>query len=138
VDFSKISLINAMHQQLSYRSARQAVLAQNVANAATPGYGAQDVKPPLTSATQFSVLKPVHMAVTSEKHMQPQGMAGFSSSDMHRANTYERSPTNNNVVIEEEMMRVAENQAEYQKVLNLYRKTIGMFNIALGRGGSAA
>ncbi len=52
-----------------------------------------------------------------------------------RKNTYETSPTGNNVVIEEEMAKIAENQAEYQKVVSLYGKTISMFKNALGSNG---
>ena len=50
----------------------------------------------------------------------------------NRKNTDELNPDGGNVVIEEEMAKAGQNQAEYQKVLNLYGKAISMFKTAIG------
>jgi flagellar basal-body rod protein FlgB len=39
-------------------------------------------------------------------------------------------------VLEEQLVKVAETQMDYQTMTNLYRKHMQMFRIALGRGGS--
>jgi flagellar basal-body rod protein FlgB len=140
MDFGGIPLFSVMKSKLGYISARQSVLAQNVANADTPDYKAKDVKEPdfkhIAQSLSRGTAQKLPIQITNEKHM-----AGSSSSSMmlqaeKRLSTYERNPNGNNVVIEEEMMRVADNQAEYQKVLSLYRKTVEMFRTVIGRTGA--
>ncbi len=126
-----IPLFEAMQQKMQYHSSRQAVLAQNVANADTPGYMAKDMDAPNFGAMLGTGMI---MATTNAKHMQP-GMNGSSGSGRiaDRKNTYELNPIGNSVVLEEEVMRVAENQAEYQKTTSMYKKSLEMFRIALGK-----
>ncbi len=126
-----IPLFEAMQQKMQYHSSRQAVLAQNVANADTPGYLAKEMTAPNFGAMLGSSMK---MATTNAKHMQA-GNNGNSGSGKitPRANTYELNPIGNNVVLEEEVMRVAENQSEYQKTTSMYKKSLEMFKIALGK-----
>ncbi|MCE2926405.1 MAG: flagellar basal body rod protein FlgB [Rickettsiales bacterium] len=130
-------LFSLMRGKLNHLSERQSVLAQNVANADTPGYQAKDLSEPNFKeiAARMTQSASMPMAVTNRKHMQGEQVGVTSSGTIKRPSTYERNPNGNNVVIEEEMMRVAENQAEYQKVLSLYRKTVDMFRTALGRQG---
>jgi len=134
MDFGNIPLFEMMQQKLKYHASRQSVLAQNVANVDTPGYRAKDIKTPDFNAILSRHTSAKSMATTDRLHMQP-GMGangGFNKAN-DRENTYELNPIGNNVVIEEEVMRVAENQSEYQKVLGIYRKSLEMFKIALGR-----
>jgi flagellar basal-body rod protein FlgB len=138
VDFTNIPLFNMMQQKMKYHASRQAVLAQNVANVDTPGYHARELQMPDFNAALTSHMSAKSMAKTNPMHMGPDGgsKSGFSKIK-NRENTYELNPIGNNVVIEEEMMRVAENQSEYQKVLGIYRKSLDMFRIALGKGNGA-
>lgn len=138
MNFINIPLFNIMQQKLKYHAAEQAVLAQNVANADTPGYLAQDITPPDFSDMVRSAGGRLAMTTTNAGHMtmgsnNKNGVGRISQ----RENTYELNPIGNNVVIEEETMKVAQNQAEYQKTLSIYRKSIEMFRIALGRGAGA-
>lgn len=128
-------LFNIVQQKMQYHSARQAVLAQNVANSDTPNYHAQDITAPDFGNMAKQYGKHLGLTTTHTGHMQP-GMGGKKSSGRtyERENTYELNPIGNNVVLEEEMMRVAENQAEYQKTTSIYRKSLELFRIALGRG----
>lgn len=137
MDISKLPLFETMQSKLKAGSARQAVLAQNVANADTPGYKARDIE-----AQNFSSMlaqkSSLRMATTNGKHMLGGGASiSGGSRTIERKSTYELNPIGNNVVIEEEMMKVAENQAEYQKTLSVYRKSIELFKIALGKGSGA-
>ena len=50
--------------------------------------------------------------------------------------TDELNPNGNNVVIEEEVAKVAANQADYTMTMNLYSKTIALFKTASGSQGS--
>ena len=138
MDFTNIPLFNAMQQKMKYHSARQAELALNVSNVDTPNYRARDIKAPDFAAMMASNRSAGAMVRTNPMHMPPgMGKNGALNKSIERANTYEINPIGNNVVIEEEMMKVAENQSEYQKVLGIYKKSLEMFKIALGKGGGA-
>jgi flagellar basal-body rod protein FlgB len=134
MDYSSLPLFGLMKAKLNYASTRQGMLAQNIANTDTPGYRAKDVKEPDFSNV-LAQQSGLQMTKTSTKHMGSQTGA-VNMNVITRDSTYEQSPTGNNVVIEEEMQRVAQNQAEYQKTLNLYHKTVTMFKTALGSPNS--
>lgn len=138
MNLTNTPLFNMMQQKLKYHSARQAVLAQNVANVDTPNYRARDIKAPDFAAMLSKARSASEMATTNHGHMQP-GMSrnGGINASIERENSYELNPIGNNVTIEEETMRVAENQSEYQKTLSIYRKSLDMFKIAIGKGNGA-
>jgi|NOAtaT_6_FD_contig_31_5827880_length_557_multi_3_in_0_out_0_1 flagellar basal-body rod protein FlgB len=140
MNYTELPLFQIMRGKLGYYSQRQAVIAQNIANADTPGYKAKDVKEPnfASIASQLQQASAMPMAKTNQGHLTGQPVAVGHGNTIKRPSTYEQNPNGNNVVIEEEMMRVAENQAEYQKVLNLYRKSVDMFRTVLGRQGGGA
>jgi len=128
-----------MKTKLSYMSERQSLLAQNVANADTPDYKAKDVKAPdfgkmlkTLNTSGGKTVQKLQLATTSSGHLANGVGPQSEFKTILRPNTDELNPNGNNVAIEEEMSKVAENQAEYQKVLSLYSKTIGMFKIAIG------
>lgn len=142
MDFNSIPLFSTMKVKLNYMSARQAVLAQNIANADTPDYKAKDISAPdfkqMMGQSGIGSAQNLPLSATSKKHISGGSGSGTDFQAEKRKSTYELNPTGNNVVIEEEMMKVAENQAEYQKVLNLYRKTIDLFKTAIGRPSGGA
>ena len=133
MNFTDIPLFGAMRTKLGYLSERQGVLAQNVANADTPNYQAKDVQNPDFRQHLSNSTQKLQLVSTNGKHIDGMNVSSANLHIIRRDSTYERSPTGNNVVIEEEMSKVAENQAEYQKVLNLYRKSIDMFKTAIGK-----
>ena len=136
LDISSMPLLSVLKERMGWLSARQNVLAQNVANVDTPGYTAKDLKPVdfediLKGATEPSQFQG-GMAVTDPRHiaLTPQGGGGryddFSSPDV------EASPNGNTVSLEQEMIRVSDTQAEYQAASNLYGKAINMMKTAIG------
>lgn len=138
VNMSDMPLLAMLKQRMSWLSARQNVLAQNVANADTPGYTARDLKPVnfqdiLQSATTPSQFQG-GMIVTDPRHisLKQQGASDyndFASPDVAA------NPSGNSVSLEQEMIRVSDTQAEYQAASNLYAKAIDMMKTAIGRGG---
>lgn len=142
MDITGLPLFNVMRAKMQYHSARQGVLAQNIANADTPGYQAKELAAPdfksIATGTHSTSRKNLPMALTQPGHMGGR-MAGASAFiEEKRLSTYERNPNGNNVSLEEETMLVSRNQAEYQKVLGLYRKSIDLFKMALGKSGGGA
>lgn len=136
-----LPILDMMKQRLHWLTARQQVLAQNVANADTPGYAAQDLKElDFGSMVKRSgpVLAPVatqaaHMGspVAGGNGMRPGKATG---GEIVKKPDFETSPSGNSVVLEEQMIKVAETQMDYQTVTGLYSKSLGLIKIALGRG----
>jgi flagellar basal-body rod protein FlgB len=125
-----------MMRRLNWLQQRQEVLAQNIANADTPGYKARDLKPQASESFK-SVLQSQQagatMAATHPMHMQPaQAARGRLATEIAKDN-FELSPNGNAVGLEQQMMKISETQTEHQTITGLYRKQLGMLKMALGR-----
>ena len=135
MDFSGIPLFRAMAQRMSWLGERQQVLAQNVANADTPGYVPQDLKAPsfreLVAGNQRAT--PM-LATTSPKHLVGGGVQQIAAK-MTKA-TGERTPSGNSVEVEKEMMKVGDTATQHHLVASLYKRHLLMVRAALGRGPS--
>ena len=127
-----------MSRQLAWLGARSAVLAQNVANADTPGYAARDLQPVDFRAELARAGGPD----TSPTQTDPRHLAGFASADRGGFATakepapFETTLSGNSVSLEQQMSKVGETQLAYQTVVELYRKHVSMIRTALGRNGS--
>ncbi len=132
MDFSKFALMQGISGKLDWLNHRQSVTALNIANADTPGYVSQDLKP-------FSFQAAVEQALPAPKathhaHVVAAPAAGLTDRPDDDRNPYELSPDGNAVVLEEQMIRAAESAMEHSTMTMLYQKQIGLFKIALGRG----
>jgi flagellar basal-body rod protein FlgB len=123
------NLMQALKTRMQWHQARQKVLAENVANADTPGFRPMDVKQPAIGAAGRAS---VGLAQTSAGHMDLAGrIGGFDSA---RAQRFETTPNGNAVNLEDEMTKVAQNQGDYQLAASLYSKGLGLMKIAIGKG----
>jgi flagellar basal-body rod protein FlgB len=116
--------------RMYWHQERQKVLAENVANADTPGFQSRDLK----QLDFHDVLKSswsVTLASTQSGHLKPGGDAGQFGSE--RKNGFATSPRGNAVTLEEEMMKVAQNQMDHQAATALYARGMGLIKTALGR-----
>lgn len=133
-----LPILDMMKQRLHWLTARQQVLAQNVANADTPGYEARDLKE-LDFGAMVKRSGPVLAAVATQAgHIGSPAGGGMrpaqaTGGEVVRKPDFETSPSGNSVVLEEQMIKVAETQMDYQTVTGLYSKSLGLIKIALGR-----
>lgn len=134
-----LPIIDMMKQRMHWLTARQQVLSQNVANADTPGYEARDLKQLDFGALvkrSGPVLAPV---ATQAGHIgSPVTGSGLrpavaTGGEVVRKPDFETSPTGNSVVLEDQMIKVAETQMDYETVTGVYAKSLGIIRIALGR-----
>ena len=130
---TNLPMFQALREKMQWHQQRQSVLAENVANADTPGYRSQDLKPftfsGLVSAERDSgSIKPV---VTQAGHITSSGIAGSHNVKTLQAGSFERTPNGNSVVLEEQMMKIAENQMDYQTATSLYTRSLGLLKTAL-------
>lgn len=137
MNFGGIPLLGLLRERMSWLNARQGVLSQNVANADTPGYMAHDLKPLdfetlLKNSTQSNDFNG-GLATTNPRHIAINGSAsGISDTD---AADQQPDTTGNSVSLEEEMIKVADTQAQYQAAANLYSKAVELMRTAIGRPG---
>ncbi|NQV58094.1 MAG: flagellar basal-body rod protein FlgB, partial [Alphaproteobacteria bacterium] len=111
---------------------RQQVLAENVANANTPGFLAKDLAEPNFRDLLRKSLAPVALAHTSERHIQGVGNSGAVKFKIK--NTDEPADkSGNSVTLEAEMMKVSQSVADHVLMSNLYKKGMGLLRIALSR-----
>ncbi|MCE2510726.1 MAG: flagellar basal body rod protein FlgB [Alphaproteobacteria bacterium] len=118
--------------RMSWLNSRQQVLAQNIANADTPGYVPRDLKSPTFRDLVRSEGVKMTPTTTNVAHIQGSGkVERFANKDQKE--TYESMPDGNAVVLEEQLMKVSQTQADYQTATNLYRRYLSMFRTVIGR-----
>ncbi|RDD60841.1 flagellar basal body rod protein FlgB [Ferruginivarius sediminum] len=132
--FAKISVFEALSRRMGWLSQRQTVLADNIANADTPGYAPQDLKEASFQGALRRALKPMAPTVTHERHVDASIPPRREPEAEESKGRYETAPSGNAVVLEEQMVKVADTQMRYQTMTNLYRKHLQMFKTAVGRG----
>ncbi|MEE8272751.1 MAG: flagellar basal body protein [Alphaproteobacteria bacterium] len=133
MDFSNLGLFRLISQRMDWLNQRQSVLAENIANSDTPDYRPNDLAPFKThlAGAGGASLAPT---TTHAAHLGPAAGQGGAAATEPQGDVYEVSPTGNEVVLEQQMLRVAETAMQHQLAINLYRKHVGMIRTALGRG----
>jgi flagellar basal-body rod protein FlgB len=128
---SDIPILSMLRTRMQWHQARQEVLAENVANADTPNYKARDLAPPDFSR-ELSTVSSIGLARTDPGHIvgQSSGDSQFATDATAR---YEIRPRGNAVSHEDEMMKSASNQMEYEAVTSMYTHSLGLIKIAIDR-----
>ncbi len=128
-----LPLMSFIRDKMRWQQARQTVLASNIANADTPGYRPSDLKPMSFSQHLDNGRSPMKgMAVTHVKHMDL-ALGGDAGFDKNRTSDFEVTPSGNGVVLEDEMIKVAGNQFDHQMASTIYKRSLGLLKIAIGR-----
>lgn len=129
-----IGLFQALGAKMDYLNQRQSVIAQNVSNADTPGYRPKDLE-----KVDFSTMlkaqsgkKSVSVATTDDGHL-PNAMNSVDPKAHKQRHTYEVAPAGNAVIMEEQLINAGKNTMDYNLMLNVYQKQVGMMRMALGR-----
>lgn len=129
--FFEVPLTQMIDEKIRYHSQRMPVLAQNIANADTPGYQAKDVQAPDFKKMVESNQR-LAMAQTSPLHLSSSTMLSPAMTVVLQESTYETNPNGNNVSLEEQMQKVSMNASEYQLALMLHESVEKKFKIAAG------
>ncbi|HXX03049.1 MAG TPA: flagellar basal body rod protein FlgB [Xanthobacteraceae bacterium] len=123
-----IPILSMLRTRMQWHQERQRVLAENVANADTPNYRPRDLAPPnFEHALQTASLS---LATTDRNHIGAGGGSQFAdASDPH----YEMRPRGNAVSHEDEMLKLAGNQMDYDAVASLYTHSLALIKTAVGK-----
>jgi flagellar basal-body rod protein FlgB len=132
MDLDKIPMFKAMSRRMAWLTERQQVLAENVANADTPNYRARDLKAPSFADLVGKSSGNLHLAATQPGHLTAAN--GASSFRTEVDTKTELSPSGNNVVIENQMLKVSGTATDYQLTTSLYTQHLAMLKTVLGRG----
>lgn len=135
MNVDKLELFQAMKKRISWLTQRQEVLAQNVANADTPGYRAHDLKPVKFQELVRRENAQLNVEVTSKSHLEGQRKRVRDFLEETERKPFETTPSGNSVVIEEQMQKLNETQIGHRLTSELYKKHLGLIKMALGRSG---
>jgi flagellar basal-body rod protein FlgB len=130
-----LALFARISRRMHWLGNRQGILAENVANANTPGYRARDLQElkfrDLVAGGQKG---PLRLAATDAAHLAPtRPRADFAARELR--DDLDPKVTENSVDLETELAKVAETSIQHQTMTNLYRRHMAMLKTAIGRGG---
>jgi flagellar basal-body rod protein FlgB len=134
VDLNKLTLFQLATKRMAYMGQRERVLSENVANANTPGYTPKDLKPMDFRNIMKQEIGRLQPTVTNGAHLVSQSSsAGSFQVARDRSNqVFETSPDGNAVSLEQQMIKVADTQNQYQLSANLFQKHLAMLKTAIG------
>ena len=149
---SGIPIFSMLRTKMQWHQERQKILAENVSNADTPRFKPRDLAPlkfesntmrpagvaaaggtaagaattggTTTGGVTLVRTDPGHIAAAGE------GPPRFRSD---RNGRYEVRPAGNAVNLEDEMLKVAANQMDYQTATTLYGRSLGLIKTAIGK-----
>lgn len=125
-----VPVLAVLRQSIGFNAERQRVLAENVANANTPGYTARDLD-----------VDAFHDALRSEMQARRTGGGGINMQSGTREWSTIDSPDSqttvngNSVVLEEQMVRANQTRIEYETALSLYKKSLSLMRMAIKSPG---
>ncbi len=110
MEFS-IGILQMAGRLAEHASARQSVIAGNIANADTPGFKARDIRP------------------FAESYAAAEGRFEVFESSARGA----ESPNGNTVSLEDQMVRSAEVRMQHDLALGIYSKSLDILRAGMGR-----
>lgn len=134
MSISDLPVFAALKTRMQWHQSRQKLLAENVVNADMPGFKPKDLRQPDFAAAMHGTAGGggLTMTVTSPGHIS--GLDGGSGgADSRNAWRFETTGSGNAVNLEEEMLKVAQNQTDYQAATSLYAKSLGLLRTAVGK-----
>lgn len=109
-------------------SARLTAVAQNVANADTPGYRARDAQ---SFQDSYRAASDHPLRTTRPGHIG--GFSGQQLTALSERSGGHMSPNGNNVSLENEMLTAAGVRKDHDLALTIYRTSLGLLRTSLGR-----
>lgn len=127
---SDIPILSMLRHRMQWHQERQQILAENVANSDTPKFRPRDLREPDFRALNGNA-GGVTLVRSDPSHFGLDGGTGTFQAD--RTATADVRPAGNAVSLEDEMMKVAQNQMDHQAATALYSRSLGLLKTALGK-----
>ena len=122
-------LLSMIKGRMHHLGARQKLIAENVANSDTAGFTPRDLKPFAAADVGKRGAVGVGVVRTHAAHI---GVDAPRSSPFkaHAAPGSETTLDGNSVVLEEEMIKMAESRTDYDAAISFYQKSLGLLRMA--------
>ena len=135
VMLDNIPLISMLKGRLGYLTEREKLVAQNVANVDTPGFGPKDLKSftfddHLKKSTTSSGGGNASPEAAAAMAKAGQGIKRTTSFKAISAPDSEGTLDGNQVVLEEQMLKMNETRMNYDAAISFYQKATGMLRLA--------
>lgn len=130
VNVFEATLFDRMKTRLGWLQQRQAVLAEAIANADTPGYRPHDLTPPKFAQVLESGAARLAPTTRDPGHLGGGGAVDRAAKKVAAQRTYEVAPAGNAVDLEEHMAKVNETLLAHNLTTQLYRKYLNLVRIA--------
>lgn len=135
-DPTQMTVFALMKSRLQMLGERQKVIAENVANVSTPGYVPSDIDQDSFARTLQKMAGAsqgagrVAMAVTQPGHLTAPSASGPAGVSVTKHPDSETTLDGNSVVVEEQMMKIAETRMDFETMVGLYQKSLGLLRLA--------
>jgi flagellar basal-body rod protein FlgB len=128
--FKNLEIFQVSHAMAVHAATRQSAVAQNIANADTPGYVAKDVAPFMEH------MKPdsqgvTRLRATRDSHLN--GQQDNAKPAIFETKDKSNSPNGNAVSLEEEMLKAVEVKRQHERALAIYKSSLDVLRASLGR-----
>jgi flagellar basal-body rod protein FlgB len=125
-----IPIFSMLRTRMQWHQERQRVLAENVSNSDTPNFRPHDLVAPKFDRQATSIMSPV-LSQTDPAHIS--GALGGDGAFQSGRQQFQIRPAGNAVSLEDEMLKVATNQMDYQAATSLYTRSLGLIKTAIGQ-----
>ena len=137
MDFGEAPFFSMLRTQLTHLGERQKLVAENIANATTPGYVPRDTDEKAFAqamAQASSDSGGLAMARTNPMHVGGEGSTTYSTAII-KAPDSETTLDGNAVVLEDQMLKSSETRMAYETNLALYQKGLELMRLAIKAPG---
>lgn len=127
--FDRLEILQLARGLSAYSGARQSVLAENVANANTPGYRARDL-PEFANAYRSSAGM-VDLLQTRSGHFAAESKGSALATPIF--DNLQADAPGNTVSVEHELTRAADIRSDHNRALAVYSASLDVIRAAIGR-----
>jgi len=124
--FENLDVFKTAHAMARHAGQRQTLVAQNMANADTPGFTPRDL-----TSFKTQVDRNATMIATRASHLN--GISGANGSSIIQVASNDISPNGNAVSVEDEMLRAVDVKRQHDRALAIYRHSLTVLRSSLGR-----
>lgn len=131
--FQNLDIFRTAIAMASNAGTRQAVTAQNIANADTPGYKARVVSDFAESVKSDGFTNgpgSLQLRASRASHLMGQGDPNKPTITESRASN---DPNGNGVILEEQMLEAVQAKRDHDRALAIYRNSMTILRTSLGR-----
>ncbi len=125
--FENLEIFSMASALAKHGAARQSVVAENIANADTPGYRARDV----ASFADTYEPGPANGLLATRPGHRFEGEAHFTSTPREVERPGAESPNGNNVSIENEIFAATQASSDHRKALAVYQSALTVLRTSL-------